>query len=112
MRVAVKFAVLFVSFAVWSNVSRADDTDSACATMGSLATSAMRGRQAGADMAQMMDATMKLATTPALQPVAKIMRNLIVLAYQSPRYSTEEMQTKAIQDFTNQAELGCYQGQK
>lgn len=43
-----------------------------------------------------------------IDPKIKIhVDNLIIMAYDSPRYSTEEMQKRSVDEFRDQAYLSC-----
>lgn len=101
--------IFFISLA-WS--AFANDSDAYCAQIGHTANSVMQARQSGLEMSQLMDAASKSGDATGNQNLVSMARKLIVLAYQSPRYSTNEMKTKSIQEFTNEAELACYQVQK
>ena len=39
----------------------------------------------------------------------EIIVKMVLMAYGEPRYSTDEFQSRAIEDFRNLWEVGCYQ---
>lgn len=62
----------------------------------------MKGRQAGIPMNEFMMAIKD-------QEGASIFNNIIVLAYEQPRFNVERNQKRAIEDFKNEVFLTCYQ---
>lgn len=80
----------------------AGGVDDACAVVGKTAEGIMAGRQRGVIMSEMMQ---------AIEPgeFQELFRGLIIAAYDTPQYGTEEMQSKTVREFRNQAELSCYQ---
>jgi hypothetical protein len=98
-------AALLTSLAmpVHADSNKTDDWRGTCAAMQRLAQAIMKNRQNGIAMADMMaksdvsgDATIK-----------KLDEALIIEAYSLPRYSTDEMQQKSIEDFGNDTYLQC-----
>lgn len=83
--------------------AKADDK---CQSVGELARTIMKKRQADAPMSAMMQAIARIPDEAA----GKVARELAIMAYQQPDFSVEENQNKAIAEFGNQAELVCYQG--
>ena len=81
------------------NDARAGDL---CRTLGVSAEKTMRARQMGANMADLMD------MVPKDQSVEKVLKSIIIQAYQRARYDTEEFQRKAIVDFSNEIQVSCY----
>jgi hypothetical protein len=72
--------------------------------MGHVAEAIMTARQGGV----VMSTAMRLASDVG-EPLKAGMIEMIKLAYNEPRYSTEDYQQKAIIDFRNEVELICYQ---
>lgn len=70
----------------------------ACKHLEAGAKSIMTGRQAGFAMSEMMDRT---KAYPDFQ-------NMVVEAYQRPRFSTEAMQARSVEDFQSEMYLECY----
>lgn len=78
----------------------ADDWKESCALQGNLAATIMKNRQHGIPMSQMME----VDTDPKIKD---FMDALIIMAYESPRFSTEEMQKRSVDDFRDRAYLSC-----
>lgn len=73
--------------------------DQLCAIKGSLAGVVMQMRQLGKPMRDQM----KMIPT-----LAGGSREMVLQAYKHPRYSTSEMQARAVEDFQNEIELECF----
>ncbi len=71
-----------------------------CKRYHSMATTLMKSRQSGADMSKMMEPTIGSKSAAILQP-------MVIAAYEVPRYSTPQHQTRAVQDFANEQYLSC-----
>lgn len=70
-----------------------------CSAYSSLAARVMEGRQAGITMSE----SMKIMADDGT------MQQLVISAYEQPRYATERMQKRAIVDFENTVHLACVQ---
>lgn len=68
-----------------------------CTVIGQSATSIMKARQRGVNMAQLLGDIKG----------SSILTKLIEMAYDQPRYSTEENTQREIEDFTNDVINGC-----
>ena len=68
-----------------------------CASVSELAKTTMQGRQGGAPMNKLMETAKG----------NKLIEELIILAYDSPRYGTESMRAKSIENFRDKAYLEC-----
>ena len=77
-----------------------NSSDGLCSSVSTTAAEIMKARQNGVAMSKLIDLFKK--------DDAAIFRRLTISAYESPRYSTESMQEKSIQDFENKAFLDCY----
>lgn len=77
-----------------------------CANAGETAKAVMRARQYNTDMSTMMAIVEKQEN----EAVKKVTRQMVMMAYGQPAYQTEEMQQKAIVEFSNNVQLACYQG--
>ena len=77
-----------------------DDWQEICQGWGTLAEAVMDGRQAGVSMQDMIDAVITEDTD-------SLILDLVIEAYESPRYSVPENQRREIQDFKNKWYLGC-----
>ena len=71
-----------------------------CALVGQLAESVMLNRQAGLPMSTQLT-TIVTPESPAL------IQNIIVLAYEQPRFHTPANQRRAVEDFRNDTEAAC-----
>lgn len=91
------FAVIFC--AVFSGPLHAESSsEDPCVTISRLAEKIMENRQAGIAMTDMM----KIADSNEL------IRQMIIAAYEEPRFSSDKHQRNAVMDFRNQIELVCY----
>lgn len=81
----------------------AEDLDP-CAYVGGFAEAIMLGRQNGAPMSQYMAA----ANQSMDKAVGGVVKELVIQAYQLPRFSTPQMQRRSIQEFRASAEVSCY----
>jgi hypothetical protein len=79
-----------------------DDWRQVCKTWSETGGTVMRGRQNGAPMSRMMDAAGD----------SSIAQAIVMDAYKQPRYQTEDMQKKSVEDFTNTVYMGCANGMK
>ena len=70
-----------------------------CQDAGDLAEAVMTARQNGAPISQLME----------IANGQEIIVKMVLMAYGEPRYSTDEFQSRAIEDFRNLWETGCYQ---
>lgn len=75
--------------------------DELCATFATYAEVVMKARQGGVPLGQMLD-------TIDGEPV---LRALLMVAYDQPRFSTESYQQDAISTFRDEVHLGCLQAQ-
>ncbi len=80
-------------------------SDEECREMGRLAENVMKLRQ--------IDANLSLVLSSVVDPkqpevVQKLVREIILGAYDQPSYSTPKMQEKATAEYKNDIELECY----
>lgn len=78
-------------------------TPSNCGPLADNAALIMKARQAGKDMAKVLEA---VGDAGGVQKE----RDLVIRAYESPRFSTEKNKTRAIDDFRNDIYLACIKG--
>lgn len=71
--------------------------DHVCKTLGIVAGQIMENRQAGIPLSDMLEVT----PMPLLQQI-------VLLAYDNPRYYSDEVVREEIQDFRNLIEVACY----
>ncbi|NLS13019.1 hypothetical protein HGP28_08975 [Vibrio sp. SM6] len=85
-----------------SNAAEVTQAD-VCRELGDLSVKIMTARQNGIPLSTMLEA---LNDDTA---VANHMKQVIIEAYKQPRYSTDEMRARTIEDFRNDVELECFQ---
>lgn len=95
----VAAATLVTLVATNSFAAKQPTSDQLCAVKGALAGVVMQMRQMGGEMSEQMNTIPKLAGGS---------REMVVKAYNYPRYSTSNMQRKAVEDFRNEIELECF----
>lgn len=71
--------------------------DHVCKVLGMVAGSIMENRQLGIPLSDMLDVT----------PMP-LLRQIVLLAYEKPRYYSDEVVREEIQDFRNDIEVECY----
>jgi hypothetical protein len=71
--------------------------DHVCKVLGMVAGSIMENRQLGIPLSDMLDVT----------PMP-LLRQIVLLAYEKPRYYSDEVVREEIQDFRNDVEVACY----
>ena len=76
-----------------------------CAELGQLAAGIMELRQMGTPVNELFN----LFNGPETPPESRaLMRQMILLAYDMPRFSTERIKSEAAADFANQYMIVCY----
>lgn len=93
----VTVLILFLSGQLY-----AQDKLAVCNSISSLAETIMKQRQNGAPMSEMM----RIAGE-AGGALGKVGEELVIMAYEKPRYRTENYQQRAIEDFRDSAHLEC-----
>lgn len=88
-----------------SHASAEPTTQETCKSIADLAGTIMKARQNGRDMSELMELVGKYFEDAEER---KPYDRMVVLAYDSPRYSTEEYKNKAVSDFKNSVYLGCF----
>ena len=71
-----------------------------CSAIGSLAETTMRNRQLGVPMEAMIRPN-------ADSFIEKFDQEIVIMAYERPRYSTEKMRTRSVEDFRDTIYLEC-----
>lgn len=98
----LKKSALLVLIAVTLPVfSGADEPATGCEVISRLAKSIMQARQSGVSMSEMMGIAARDEDFKALAEA------LVIDAYDSPRYSTDGMKQRSIEDFENNVFLQC-----
>jgi len=107
-RVAVMLAVVLFCFTpTCVNDGHCGDVDEFCRAMGILAETIMTNRQKGISLQAMLDLASKTIKEPDTLALAK---NMIMTAYDSPRYMSEESKQEAIEEFRDAGTLACLKG--
>ena len=78
------------------------DWQEKCSMMATLAESVMSARQTGVELQTLME-----TMTEAGGAMGKIGQELLILAYDQPRYTTEKIQRRTIDEFRDDAYLEC-----
>lgn len=81
----------------------ADDATDTCGHAAQLAASVMQGRQAGASAAQLTADVLPQVPTGS----QRLVTEMILTAYEQPRFNTPENQQRAISDFANDVFTSC-----
>jgi hypothetical protein len=102
----MKKVLLAVLVSVSFGVSAADKPDphEICSNGEELARTIMKSRQIGVSLSSIM--------AIAKEQGAESVKHIALMAYDKPRYSTEEMQQRSIEDFANEVYLSCLKGSK
>jgi hypothetical protein len=95
-------AMLALTLATGAARAEGDDWRQKCKNYESLAETVMEKRQAGIAVSRMME----VAGEDAL------IQDLVERAYDQPRYSTDRMIRRTIEDFRNQAYMACLKAYK
>ncbi|MCO6427541.1 hypothetical protein [Nitrosomonas communis] len=98
MRAFVLLAVLFVQ----SAQSHANDLQSWCESISKLGAAIMSSRQSGVAMSEIMK--QKFFES---QKLNNLIEAMTINAFEEPRYHSEEMQKRSVEDFRNSVYLEC-----
>lgn len=82
-------------------------TDEACANVARAAEAVMQARQNGTAMQTVLE---KLNDTQFTAEGKEGFRAMIMMAYEQPRFNTEENKQNAINDFRDKVQLVCMKG--
>lgn len=96
--------LLIAAAVAMSLTAQAEEKQDICGIVNELAGSIMSARQRGVDMAQAMKAAGENAEVDFI-------RQIIIAAYEKPRYSVAENQQAAVNDFKNSVYLICVKSQ-
>ena len=75
---------------------------SKCQKIGQLSSKIMESRQRGAPMSDLMQ----------IAGDSELMQQIVIDAYETPRFSSDKYQENAIKDFRSEWELACYKAMK
>ena len=96
MMMNLKAAVAAVAI-VAATGAVAETKQETCTTIGKLAAIIMENRQEGVDMSKLMEIS-----------ETELVQRMVIVAYETPRYSSEGYKRTAVQDFANEAMGVCY----
>jgi len=96
----MRVLLTIIAFSFIATSAYADDWRKTCDSYGGLAETIMSGRQSGTSMAKMM----KVLNN---DEGSELFEKLIIAAYDRPRYSTEQMQKRSIEEFRDKMYLEC-----
>lgn len=99
----MKAFVFFLIFLIISSPVYADKSHKACNTFQELSEHVMTARQYGAPMAKTMETMQQIEDTD----IYNISKQIIITAYESPRFSNENSKEKIIVEFQNLVYLEC-----
>lgn len=83
-----------------------EDVQKLCSTLGKTAELILDLRESGMPLSRVLE-----LTTTSEPEMAKVAREMVLAAYDLPRFSTPAMKERQSQDFRNQVELMCFRSQ-
>ncbi|WP_113155910.1 hypothetical protein [Nitratireductor sp. OM-1] len=101
--VATLVALAAPSYAQSSNYEAMD-----CDAIGDLAKGIMLGRQTGLPLGKAME----LVRDSDIEAVTRMAEDMVIMAYDSPRYNSTSGQERAVEEFRNIFELACYKANR
>ncbi|MBF9050624.1 hypothetical protein GTA62_14780 [Roseobacter sp. HKCCD9010] len=104
-------ASLAAAFCLCSPAAAETGRDALCAGLGSLAATIMTQRQNQTPISTLIQALE--GSSPSednAPPWHEMTRAMILEAYETPYFHTEEMQQRAVANFQNEIELACFTG--
>ena len=75
-----------------------------CKLVGAMARTAMTARQSNLTLSEVMDVYKKTGS------IDELSMDILLAAFGSPRFYTDEMQERAIAEFQESFEVSCYRG--
>ena len=100
MRILLLLSLVLFSSSVFANVHEIKETDDICTVFAKTAAVIMQARQAGAPMSNLLD-----IADAAPETDRKLLRLIVLAAYDSPGFHSEEYQHTAAMDFRNKVHL-------
>ncbi|MET3601839.1 hypothetical protein [Martelella mangrovi] len=101
MRVTTFVAVLAI-FVMPVTAVAEDSSAGTCQALGKLAENIMRARQNGVSISKVMSLVEKADV------FKDITKQMIIIAYDEPRWNGKALQDRAVMDFSNDIQLMCY----
>lgn len=98
----MRLSVLLICCGLAAPAAAQDMTDT-CSHAADIAATIMKGRQNGVPAAQMVK-----TTVPMFPPQSqRLARDMVLAAYQEPRYNTADYANRAISDFSDIVFVSC-----
>lgn len=104
MRIALFFFLVLFFTPALASVHGIKETDDGCTVLAKTSAVIMQARQSGAPMSNLLD-----IVNGAPESDRKILRLIVMAAYESPGFQSEEYKERAAMDFRNQIHLMCLQ---
>lgn len=101
MRTYLIIASLFVHLSAFAQEK------AGCGSYGKLAETLMESRQIGMSMQKQMESAEKQS-----EPLRSQVQSMLIMAYERPRYNSEENQRREIENFRDQIYLECIKFKK
>lgn len=95
-----KYIITVVCLLISPPLFAAEDWRELCGSFGELAEVVMSARQSGVPMAILINSV-------ADNAYRDVFEKMVIAAYNMPRYSTEGMQKRSVEDFRDKVYLGC-----
>lgn len=95
MRLAITAFCALLAGPALAEEPKADDH--VCKVLGIVAGQIMDNRQAGIPLSDMLEVT-----------ELPLLKEIVLMAYENPRYYSDEVVREEIQDFRNDVEVACY----
>ena len=99
--------LLIASIIFTASFSAAADNAVDCEQIGELAKNIMTSRQHGVGLGEIMT-LVNAQSWGENSGLKKAVEEVVIIAYESPKYSSPEYQQSAITEFKNQALIECY----
>jgi hypothetical protein len=97
----IALSIILISSSVFAEEN---DIYSLCSDLSGLSNKIMTARQNGVAMSKLMEAMTNKVPDEQLN---NIVRELIISAYETSRYNSEEIKARKISDFENETYLSC-----
>lgn len=102
MRILLLLSLVLFSSSVFADEHKIKETDDACTVFAKTAAVIMQARQAGAPMSNLLD-----IADAAPETDRKLLRLIVMAAYDSPGFRSDEYQYRAVMDFRSKVHLIC-----
>lgn len=102
MRILLLLSLVLFSSSVFADVHKIKETDDICTVFAKTAAVIMQARQADAPMSNLLD-----IADAAPEADRKLLRLIVMAAYDSPGFHSDEYQYRAVMNFRNKVHLMC-----